>query len=250
MELREISKKEFDSFALNHLLGSFQQTSFWGKFMEGEIFHPYYIGYFKKEKLIGASLLLSYQYINKRKRERIFYAPRGFLLDYKNEELVKSFTTDLKKFIKEKKGIFLRIDPYIIKKDLDNKGNVIDGGVSNDYIIENILSSGFVKEKIEIQPRFLSRINLKKKNITDIFDDFSQKTRQIVRRNEKLGFKIRELADDDLEKFIKIIEDESIKYNTICPTKDFFQDLRKAFPKENISFVEVYYKKDEVITNI
>ena len=30
MELRELSKKEFDNYALNHPFGSFQQTSFWG----------------------------------------------------------------------------------------------------------------------------------------------------------------------------------------------------------------------------
>ena len=39
MELRELTKKEFDSYALNHPLGSFQQTSSWGRFMEGDKFH-------------------------------------------------------------------------------------------------------------------------------------------------------------------------------------------------------------------
>ena len=36
MELRELTRKEFDSYALNHPLGSFQQTSSWGRFMEGD----------------------------------------------------------------------------------------------------------------------------------------------------------------------------------------------------------------------
>ena len=44
MELKELTKKEFDQFALNHPLGSFQQTSSWGRFMEGDKFHAYYVG--------------------------------------------------------------------------------------------------------------------------------------------------------------------------------------------------------------
>ena len=70
MELRELSKKEFDNYALNHPLGSFQQTSYWGKFMEGDKFHAYYVGCFIKEKIIGASLLFSYEI---RKKIRVFY---------------------------------------------------------------------------------------------------------------------------------------------------------------------------------
>ena len=71
MELRELTKKEFDSYALNHPLGSFQQTSFWGRFMEGDKFHAYYVGGFIKEHLVGASLLLSYE--RKKDKIRIFY---------------------------------------------------------------------------------------------------------------------------------------------------------------------------------
>ena len=62
MELRELTKKTFDSYAINHPLGSFQQTSFWGRFMEGDKFHAYYVGAFIKEQIVGASLLLSYEY--------------------------------------------------------------------------------------------------------------------------------------------------------------------------------------------
>lgn len=247
MELRELTKKEFDSYALNHPLGSFQQTSFWGRFMEGDKFHAYYVGGFIKEHLVGASLLLSYE--RKKDKERVFYAPRGFLIDYKNEELLKEFTEEVKKFIIEKHGVFLKIDPYILVRDRDSEGKIIEGGVYNDFVEVNLTNANFVKVNDRIQPKWLSRINLKDKSIDDIFNSFSPKARQTVRRNERLGFKVRDFDFKDIDKFIDIIDNESKKYNTIIPTKTFYLDLKQTFDG-NIKFIEVYFKKDEVISNI
>lgn len=247
MELKELTKKEFDQFALNHPLGSFQQTSSWGRFMEGDKFHAYYVGGFIKEKMVGASLLLSYE--RKKDKERLFYAPRGFLIDYKNEELLKEFTEEVKKFIIEKHGVFLKIDPYILVRDRDSEGKIIEGGVYNDFVEVNLTNANFIKVNDRIQPKWLSRINLKEKTIDDIFNNFSSKARQTVRRNERLGFKVRDFDFKDIDKFIDIINNESKKYNTIVPTKTFYEDLKQTFDG-NIKFMEVYFKSDEVINNI
>ena len=246
MELKELTKREFDHFALNHPLGSFQQTSSWGRFMEGDKFHAYYVGGFVKEKIVGASLLLSYEY---KKNIRFFYAPRGFLIDYKNEELLKEFTEEVRKFIIEKHGVFLKIDPYILVRDRDSVGNVVDGGVYNDFVKVNLTNANFSKVNDRIQPKWLSRINLKDKTLNDIFNNFSPKARQTIRRNEKYGFKVRDFEFNDIDRFINIVNEESKKYHTIVPTKTFYLDLKEAFDG-NIQFKEVYFKRDEVINNI
>ena len=247
MELKELTKKEFDQFALNHPLGSFQQTSSWGRFMEGDKFHAYYVGGFIKEHIVGACLLLSYE--RKKDKIRIFYSPRGFLIDYKNEELLKEFTEEVKKFIIEKHGVFLKIDPYILVRDRDNEGNIIEGGVYNDFVEVNLTNANFIKVNDRIQPKWLSRINLKDKNIDDIFNNFSPKARQTVRRNERLGFKVRDFDFKDIDKFMDIINDESKRYLTVMPTKTFYEELKQSFDG-NIQLKEVYFKSDEVINNI
>ena len=45
-----------------------------------------------------------------------FYSPRGFVLDYTDEKTFSLFTKEIVKFVKAKKGIFLKIDPDIIRK--------------------------------------------------------------------------------------------------------------------------------------
>ena len=247
MELRELTKKEFDDYARRHPLGSFQQTSSWGRFMEGDKFHAYYVGGFIKEKIVGASLLLSYE--KKKNKVRFFYAPRGFLIDYKNEELLKEFTSKVKEFIIEKHGVSLKIDPYILLRDRDSDGNIIEGGIYNDYINVNLVNAGFVKGEDKIQPKWLSRINLKNKTIKDVFNNFSPKARQTVRRNERLGFKVKELEFKDIDKLMNIINIEGNKYNTIMRTKTYYEDLKKAF-NDDLKLMEVYFNKDEVVKNI
>lgn len=247
MELRELTKKEFDDYAGRHHLGSFQQTSSWGRFMEEDKFHAYYVGGFVKENIVGASLLLSYE--KKKNKVRVFYAPRGFLIDYKNEMLLKEFTLKVKEFIIEKHGVSLKIDPYILLRDRDSNGNIIEGGVYNDFVEVNLSHANFIKVNDRIQPKWLSRINLKNKTIEDIFNNFSPKARQTVRRNERLGFKIRELEFKEIDKLMNIINTEKNKYNIIMRTKTYYEDLKKAFNDE-VKLVEVYFDKDKVVKNI
>ena len=248
MEFREITKNAFDNYAINHPLGSFQQTSFWGRFMEGDKFHAYYVGAFIKEEIVAASLLLSYE--SKNVKGRLFYAPRGFLIDYKNETLLKKFTDCVKEFIKVKRGIYLKIDPYILLRDRDKDGNIIEGGVYNDFVEINLRNASFTKVDDDIQPKWLSRINLKNTSLTDISSNFSNKARQIIRRNERLGFKIRKVEFSEIEKLLEIINKEKTKYKTIMPTRTFFEDLHSCFTDKYLQLIEVYFNKNEVISNI
>ena len=48
---------------------------------------------------------------------KTFTSPRGYLIDYRNVELLRFFTKKIKKFIKQKGGIYLNIEPNVLYKD-------------------------------------------------------------------------------------------------------------------------------------
>ncbi len=56
----------------------------------------------KKEKILAATLIEEEPVLMGRK---IFYAPRGFLIDYHNFQLLKFFVENLKEFVKKEKRI-------------------------------------------------------------------------------------------------------------------------------------------------
>ena len=165
LTLKNIEKEKFDEFVKNHKTKShFLQTSAWGEFAkENKGVTPYYLGLTdQNNKILGTALLLqkklplNYCY---------FYCPRGFVIDYNNNELVKEMTNKLKEFAKNKKGIYVKIDPDIKLHNLDIDGNVIDGE-DNHKLIEYLQSLGykhlgFNKAFEHSGPRYTFRLELK-----------------------------------------------------------------------------------------
>ena len=123
MKFKVLTKEEFKKFSESHEQESFLQTVELGDLKEefGNIAH--YLGVEDKNKLVGATLLLEEKSILGKKT---FYAPRGFLIDYNNLELLKFFNDEVKKFVKSHKGFMLTIDPNVIYRVRASEGDILN----------------------------------------------------------------------------------------------------------------------------
>lgn len=119
LKLRSISKIEFDNFTQKQIDSShFMQTSSWGEFDKITSHStPYYLGLINEnEEVIAATLILE---------EHLpmnfcsLYAPRGFVIDYKDKRLLTIFTQKIKDFARHKNAISIKINPAIIYKSYD-----------------------------------------------------------------------------------------------------------------------------------
>ncbi len=251
--LVELKKIEFDTFASTHIHNSFQQNSYWAKFMEGDGWHSYFVGYKDNNQIIAATLLLSKN--TPLLKKRYFYAPRGFLIDYNNTELVQSFTKDVVQFVKQKKGIYLKIDPYIPWVERNKDGELIEGGKDNSRIVNMLEKIGFVHvgndfKRNMVQPRWLYAIDTRGKTIEDLESEMHDKTRQIIHRNEREGIAFRFLEEEEIPQFVDIMKETSDKYHTLEYTKQYYEDFMHCFPKENIKMAVVELHPKEAIQNI
>ena len=116
LKLENIEKERFDKYVENHKTKShFLQSLSWGEFCKIQKKQtPHYLGLVdEKNNIVAATLLLekklplNYSY---------FYSPRGFVLDYKDKNLFNEMTRQVVNYIKKRKGIFLKIDPDLVKK--------------------------------------------------------------------------------------------------------------------------------------
>jgi len=118
-KLINLEKKEYENFVKNNKYKShFLQSYAWGEFSKKmKNLTPYYLGLVNEDKTILATALL----LRKRLplKYSYFYSPRGFVLDYENTEIFNIMTKKVIEFVKNKKGIFLKIDPDIIKKSFN-----------------------------------------------------------------------------------------------------------------------------------
>lgn len=248
MKLVSLTEKEFDNFASNHSQSTFLQTMSWAELKKENGWEHELLGFKDKKKVIAATLLLSKQTPVKKK---MFYAPRGFLLDYQNEELLKEFTLSIKEHVKKNNGIFFKIDPYIMKVQRDIDGKVVEGGIDNFSVVNSLKKLGY-KEKCArpgqqtLQAKWMYWIDLKDRTLDDVMKDMSSKTRQMIRKNEKNGVVIREGGFEELEIFKNIMDHTGERREFISRSLKYLQDMYKSFGNGKdlkLYFAELHIEK-------
>jgi lipid II:glycine glycyltransferase (peptidoglycan interpeptide bridge formation enzyme) len=212
MKLVNLSKEEFKEFADKHPQITFHQTEEWSNLKKVNNWESYYIGLKDNNEIIAGALILAKTIRGIKKK--MFYSPRGFLIDYNNKELLETFTKELKKYIKKEKGIFVKIDPYVEYQEHDNNGNIVENGYNNKQAVENLKNlgykfHGFNLMQDTLQPRWMHVIDTENKTLDDVMQDMESKTRQILRKNEKCGITTREITRDELPIFKHIMQHTS-----------------------------------------
>ena len=236
MEFFELTEPEYENYWKNHSLKTFLSSIEIGKLRQKKSWQVNYVGIKENNKLYGAAMLLS----KKKKLNRYeFYCPRGFLIDYNNKQHLEIFTKELMKYIKQKKGYILRIDPYIINKERDINGNIKENGINNANIIKSLIKIGFKKVPLNKneQVSWMFSLDLEGKTEEDILKEMKPNTRNIIRKAEKNGIKIKELSFEELAKFNNIIQETGKRRHFTTREKDYYEDMYKLFaPKNEIKY--------------
>lgn len=213
MKLIKLNKKDFKNFADKHPQITFHQTEEWANLKKINNWQAHYIGLENDndEIVAGAMILSKTLPIIKKK---MFYSPRGFLIDYNDKKLLETFTNELKKYIKKEQGIFVKIDPFVEYQEHDNDGNIVKDGYNNKSAVENLKKLGykffgFNLMQDTLQPRWMHVIETKNRTLDDVMKDMESKTRQILRKNERCGITTREITRDELPIFKDIMKHTS-----------------------------------------
>ena len=228
MKLKTISEKEWKKFADKNSEITFYQTKEWANLKSKNNWQAHYLGLEENNKIIAGSLILSktLPIINK----KMFYAPRGFLLDYKDKKVLKKFTKELKKYAKKEHAIFVKIDPYVEYKERDNNGDIVENGIDNSITVDNLKELGykhfgFNLMQDTLQPRWMHVIETENKNLDDIMKDMESKTRQILRKNEKSGIKTREIEKEELPLFKDIMQHTSDRREFVDRPLSYYESM-------------------------
>lgn len=232
MKFQEITEKEYREFWENHPLKTFLSAPEISKLRQKSNWDTYYVGVKEKKKIVAATMLLAHKrHFNKYE----FYSPRGYLLDFNNHELVNFFTEELKKYIKDKKGYVLRIDPYVIYKERDIDGNIVEDGVNNEKVVENLLNLGFIKIPVQYKEQvgWMFSLGLEGKTEEQILKEMKPNTRNQIRKTEKFGISVNEISYDELDRFQSIMEETSKRKGFANRKLEYYQEMYKLFHDKN-----------------
>ena len=237
--IENLSKEQYEEFLNQHPESShFLHSYIWGEFQKQERhIKPHYIGYENDQNqlvaialLLERSLMFGYTYL---------YSPRGYVIDYKDKPLLKSFTEDLKKFAKKKKALFVKIDPDVKLHDLDIDGNIINNKENNEDLVPYLEKLGykhlgFNKNFENNQPRYTFRLSLKP-TIEEITKNFHPTTRKIINKNNPYNLELIKNDPKTIDAFFETMSQTADRENIVNHSYDYYKNYYKTLHKENMS---------------
>lgn len=228
MQFIEITKERYHKFWENHPLKTFLSAPEIGDLRKSSGWDVYYVGVEDNKKLVAAAMIVSHK---RHFGKYEFYSPRGVLVDYENEDLLHYFLDEIKKFVKKHHGYIFRMDPYVIYKERDIDGNIVEGGVDHSKVVSDLLKFGFKKVPIPNmeQVGWMFSLPLEGKTKEQILKEMKAGTRNKIRKTEKFGITVKELSYDELDRFQNIMVETGERKNFSVRSVDYFQKMYQLF---------------------
>ncbi len=231
-----IDRDTYEAFVENNPYKShYLQSYAWGEFCQKDKnFIPHYIGLMDNNSLVAATLLLEkklpmhYCY---------FYIPRGFVMNMNDSNLLKIFITELKKYAKSKRAIFIKLDSDIVYHQEDCFGNTVELPYSGEKILKDLVRLGFhhlgfTKNFDLSQPRYTFRIDFKKP-LEEIKNNFSKTTKQRIKKAEELGIEVKIGTEEDIPTFFELMRITEDRKDFITHGLQYYQDLYHIWKQHN-----------------
>lgn len=247
-----IKKEDYDDFVKNFPSTTFMQTSSWS--LVKTAWESSFVGMYDNEELVSVAMILKRKlFLNK----KLFYIPRGFVIDYKDKKLLESFTNHLKDYAKKNGGIDIKIDPFIcfnednIQNIRKNKGIEVRKSFTKDTkeIVSNLEKVGFVhggyKREVNayIQPRYTMVISLKDKD-ENLYEKealrrtFPKNTRNYIGTyQEERGVEFSYSKNkDDVKYLISVLKETEKRQHISLRSENYFKNLMDSFPDNAVLF--------------
>ena len=240
MEIKEISNEEFNKFSDNFILNSMYQTTEYALVMNNQNYTTLLVGLFDDSNtIVAASLIL----IEKLGQFKYAYAPRGFLIDYTDMNLLTEFTTKIKKFLKKKGVMAVKICPLVAKSKYTPSLNITLDNPTYDTIFENLKKLkyyhlGYNNFFEALKPRFVAVANLEE-DTQKMFNSLSDDLKNILATCDLAGLRIYKGSDKNLEFLYEELREKRKK------SKEYVNDLYYYFSRNNkasVYFVQLESK--------
>lgn len=238
MEFVELTEDEFLEFSMNYPNNSFFQMPLWGKVKKDNGWNSCYVGLKENDKVVAATLLLSK---SMKLFKTMYYAPRGFLLDYSNFNILEEFTKGIKNYLSNKNALFLKINPYVDYQERDVDGNIIPN-TKNDKLMDKLKELGYhhngfyinQDEKVDLEPRWISVLDLDNLTIDDAFKNMRSGTKYGINNARKNSLEIVEGDMDNLFEFKNLMQHTAERREFVDRPLEYYQNMFKILKEKDL----------------
>lgn len=163
--------------------------------------------------------------------KKVFRVPGGWLMDYEAEncgEILAWVTRAAKEFCAQKQGIAIEIAPNLVAQTRDAHNNVVEG--ENHLAIKQELEKlgyKYLGEYEQVKWTFVK--DLGDLSEEEMFKAFRTDHRQRIRRAEREGVRVRELADEEIGILKTIAAEAGVRHGFKDPELEYYRSMKRAF---------------------
>lgn len=217
--MHEFDDHMFDDFVSQQENGNFMQQTAWSR-IKSE-WEPHRFMWSRDGKPIAAVQFLS--------RNGLWYAPKGPIMDYSDEDLVSDVLRDISLVTRVGGAKYVKIDPpVLVRRRTSNNEYISYGGLGlvNQFLREDYEHQGFSKIlSSTIQPRYHMTVSLNR----EFPDSFPKKTRRLIRDAIRKYVTVGKFGADKLDDFMGVIKSTEIRQGITLRNKDYFESLFHEF---------------------
>lgn len=245
MHIIELTELQFKNYSNIHSKKNYHQSVEYAKLKEINGYKRLYLGLIDENDNVHAATLILEKSINN--KHKYGYVPSGYLINFYNLELVKTFTMELKNYLKKLNYVYIRINP------------LINYQVYNSDFILKENNSGIINELKKLDYQFIPNTTKYKMviNSTDInktYKNFKRSLRRNINDCLKKGIMVFEGNNDDKQEFLNLV-DKKERYEKMMelfntPDNNFKFYFAKLNPESYINNFRYLLKKEQINNEI
>ena len=204
-------RQQWDAFVENTFGGHLMQTCAWGDFKAAEGWMVHRLGVEQNGRLAaGAQVLFKALPLA---GVSLAYIPKGPALDFHNRALAEQLLTAIHQLSRQKRAIFLKIEP-----------NILHNAQSHRWL----QNAGFRPGNIVNHPRATLLVDLSGGQEA-VLRRMRKKTRKLIRRARREGVEITKGQAQDLSDFYRLYKFTAAKKGFAAHRQQFFENAWQAF---------------------
>lgn len=240
MHIIELTELQFKNYSNIHSKKNYKQSIEYAKLKENNGYKALYLGLIDDHNDVHAATLILEKPINN--KYKYGYIPNGYLINLNNLDLLKTFTDELKIYLKKLNYVYVRINPLfnyqIYNSDFILKEN-------NSEIINDIKKMGY----IHIPNTSKYKMVVEAADINNTYKNFKRSLRRTINDGLKKGIVIYQGNNSDTESFLELIPNKTMYKNMIevfnnqNNKSEFY--LAKIMPETYINNYRYLLKKEQ-----
>ncbi|MBQ1386331.1 MAG: peptidoglycan bridge formation glycyltransferase FemA/FemB family protein [Erysipelotrichales bacterium] len=221
---------ELDRFAENAERGSLLQESLWAK-VKDNWDHAYILC--RKDGIPAASAMVLIRKLAG--PWKLFYIPRGPLLDYSDHELVRYFFAELKSWAKKNGAVTVRFDPLIVHDVRESKDDPTDTQAP-DEVTEFLKTLGIKHHGYNLD--MYAAMQPRTQAVVYFADEkpMGKKLRYYLKHAKSKGVEIVRMKTDGVDRFAELEEKTADRKGISLRNGEYFRKLTEVYGENaNIS---------------